>query len=46
MKGVDLLSAPKVTTKNHTAAKIEIDRQMNYPNQFTAPPIQHGAGAV
>ena len=37
MKGVDLLSAPKITTKNRTQAKIEISQQMTYPNQFTAP---------
>jgi general secretion pathway protein D len=37
LKGVDLLSAPKVTTKNRGQAKIEVDEQMTYPNQFTAP---------
>ena len=35
--GVDLLSAPKVTTKNRAPAKVEIDEQMSYPSQFTAP---------
>ena len=37
LKGVDLLSSPKVTTKNRVAAKIEVNEQMTYPNQFTAP---------
>src|SRR5437879_6397007 len=36
-KGVDLLSAPKVTTKSGQRAIIEIVREFRYPTEFTAP---------
>jgi general secretion pathway protein D len=39
MKGVDLLSAPKVTTKNRTRAKIEIIRELRYPSEFERPTV-------
>src|SRR5438067_2520476 len=35
-KGVDLLSAPKVTTKSGQLAVIEIVREFRYPTTFTA----------
>src|SRR5207245_6463407 len=38
-KGVDLLSAPKVTTKSGQRAVIEIVREFRYPVTFTPPQI-------
>src|SRR5439155_6785396 len=38
-KGVDLLSAPKVTTKSGQRAIIEIVREFRYPTTFTPPQI-------
>jgi len=38
-KGVDLLSAPKVTTKSGQRAIIEIVREFRYPTEFTAPQV-------
>jgi len=38
-KGVDLLSAPKVTTKSGQRAVIEIVREFRYPTQFEPPQI-------
>lgn len=35
--GIDLLSAPKVTTKSRNAAKVEIIREMRYPTSFEPP---------
>lgn len=39
MKGVDLLSAPKITTKSRNQAKIEIVNELRYPTQFEKPKI-------
>jgi general secretion pathway protein D len=44
-RGVDLLSAPKVTTRSQTAARIEVVREMRYPEnyqkpQFSGTPVQ------
>ncbi|MFL6584015.1 MAG: Amuc_1098 family type IV pilus outer membrane protein [Chthoniobacterales bacterium] len=36
-KGIDLLSAPRVTTKSGQRALIEIVREFRYPTQFTPP---------
>ena len=36
-KGIDLLSAPRVTTKSGQRAVIEIVREFRYPTQFTPP---------
>ncbi|PYJ77259.1 MAG: type II and III secretion system protein [Verrucomicrobia bacterium] len=47
-KGVDLLSAPKVTTKSGQRAVIEIVREFRYPTTFTppqVPSISGGSGA-
>jgi general secretion pathway protein D len=47
-KGVDLLSAPKVTTKSGQRAIIEIVREFRYPVTFTppqVPSISGGSGA-
>src|SRR5438132_3387005 len=38
-KGVDLLSAPKVTTKSGQRAIIEIVREFRYPSDFTPPQV-------
>jgi len=38
-KGVDLLSAPKVTTKSGQRAIIEIVREFRYPTEFTQPQL-------
>ncbi|MEP6809782.1 MAG: Amuc_1098 family type IV pilus outer membrane protein [Chthoniobacterales bacterium] len=38
-KGVDLLSAPRVTTKSGQRAQIEIVREFRYPTQFSEPKI-------
>jgi general secretion pathway protein D len=48
-KGVDLLSAPKVTTKSGQRAIIEIVREFRYPTTFTppqVPSISGGAGGT
>lgn len=39
MKGVDLLSAPKVTAKNRTRAKIEVVQELRYPSEFERPTV-------
>ena len=38
-KGIDLLSAPRVTTKSGQRAVIEIVREFRYPTQFTEPKV-------
>ena len=38
-KGVDLLSAPRVTTKSGQRAVIEIVREFRYPTQFDPPKL-------
>jgi len=38
-KGVDLLSAPKITTKSGQRAVIEIVREFRYPTTFTPPQV-------
>src|SRR5437016_12131599 len=38
-KGIDLLSAPRVTTKSGQRAVIEIVREFRYPTQFTPPQV-------
>ncbi len=38
-KGVDLLSAPRVTTKSGQRALIEIVREFRYPTAFTEPRV-------
>ena len=52
-KGVDLLSAPRVTTKNGVKAKIEVVREFIYPTEFDPPqipqtfaPPQGGGGGI
>jgi general secretion pathway protein D len=45
-KGVDLLSAPRVTTKSGQRAIIEIVREFRYPTQFQPPQIPQTVGSV
>ena len=45
-KGVDLLSAPRVTTKSGQRAIIEIVREFRYPTQFQPPQIPQTVGTV
>jgi general secretion pathway protein D len=42
-KGVDLMSAPKVTTKSGSKAVIRVVREFPYPTQFT-PPVPGTSG--
>ena len=43
-KGVDLLSAPKVTTRSGQKAIIEIIREFRYPTEFDPPQIPQNFG--
>ena len=45
-RGVDLLSAPKVTTKSGQRAVIEIVREFRYPTQFQPPQIPQTVGST
>ena len=38
-KGIDLLSAPRVTTKSGQRAIVEVIREFRYPTTFTAPQV-------
>jgi general secretion pathway protein D len=44
-KGVDLLSAPRVTTKSGQRAVIEVVREFRYPTQFQPPQIPQSFGS-
>jgi general secretion pathway protein D len=44
MKGVDLLSSPKVTTKSGQRAVIEIIREFKYPVEFDPPQVPNEIG--
>jgi general secretion pathway protein D len=39
LSGADILVSPKVVTRNRTAAKIEIGREMKYPSAYDAPEV-------
>lgn len=43
-KGVDLLSAPRVTTRSGNRAVIEIIREFRYPTEFDPPQIPQNFG--
>jgi len=45
-KGVDLVSAPKVTTKSGIRATIQIVREFRYPSEFDLPQVTQTAGSV
>jgi len=44
-KGIDLLSAPRVTTKSGQKAIIEVVREFIYPDTFTPPQIPTSTGS-
>src|ERR1700736_1594935 len=44
-KGVDLLSAPRVTTKSGQRAVVEVIREFRYPTEFQPPQIPQTVGA-
>jgi general secretion pathway protein D len=44
-KGVDLLSAPRLTTKSGQRAVIEVVREFRYPTQFQPPQIPQSVGS-
>ncbi len=44
-KGIDLVSAPKVTTKSGNRALIEIIRDFRYPTEFTPPQVSATNGS-
>ena len=41
-KGVDLMSAPKITTKSGQTASIKIIREFPYPTEFEPPEVPQG----
>jgi len=45
-KGVDLVSAPKVTTKSGQRATIEITREFRYPSDYTDPVVPTTTGGA
>lgn len=45
-KGVDLMSAPSVTTKSGQRATIEVVREFIYPTEFDPPQIPTNVGAT
>ncbi len=45
-KGVDLLSAPRVTTKSGQRAVIEVIREFKYPTEFDPPQIPQNVGGT
>jgi general secretion pathway protein D len=45
-KGVDLMSAPSVTTRSGQRATIEVIREFIYPTEFDPPQIPQTVGAV
>jgi general secretion pathway protein D len=45
-KGVDLLSAPRLTTKSGQRAVIEVVREFRYPTQFQPPQIPQSFGSL
>jgi general secretion pathway protein D len=45
-KGVDLVSAPKVTTKSGQRATIEIVREFRYPSEYSLPTVAASTGTT
>lgn len=43
-KGIDVLSAPKVTTKSGSSATVEIIREFRYPSEYEPPQIPQSTG--
>jgi general secretion pathway protein D len=44
-KGIDVLSAPKVTTKSGSAATVEVIREFRYPEEYEPPQIPQSTGS-
>lgn len=44
-KGIDLMAAPKVTTKNGKSATVKVIQKFWYPDQYTQPQIPNATGA-
>jgi general secretion pathway protein D len=45
-KGVDLVSAPKVTTKSGQRATIQIVREFRYPTEYDLPQVTQTPGSI
>jgi len=45
-KGVDLVSAPKVTTKSGQRATIQIVREFRYPTEYDLPQVSASQGSI
>lgn len=43
-KGIDVLSAPKVTTKSGSSATVEVVREFRYPQEYEPPQIPQSTG--
>ena len=44
-KGIDVLSAPKVTTKSGSSATVEVIREFRYPTEYDPPQIPQTTGS-
>lgn len=44
-KGIDVLSAPKVTTKSGSSATVEIVREFRYPEVYEPPQVPQSTGS-
>jgi general secretion pathway protein D len=44
-KGIDVLSAPKVTTKSGSSATIEVIREFRYPAEYEPPQVPQRTGS-
>ena len=44
-KGIDVLSAPKVTTKSGSTATVEVVREFRYPDTYSPPQIPQSTGS-
>ncbi len=45
-KGIDLVSAPKVTTKSGQRATIQIIREFRYPTEYDLPQVTQTPGSI
>ena len=44
-KGIDVLSAPKVTTKSGSSATVEVIREFRYPSEYEPPQVPQTTGS-
>jgi len=44
-KGIDVLSAPKVTTKSGSSATVQIVREFRYPQEYEPPQVPQSTGS-